>query len=121
MSSATLSPVHFEIVSAKPHLDPCRFRPCKKIRERVFEQESLETLLEEVFIYYNQYRDAMPNAEMFFDLAVCNFLRRMKIAGRNRKGAENFVEYTIKSLAADDEFDLIVNVDLLRGWETLIR
>ena len=63
----------------------------------------------------------MQNAEMFFDLVVCYFLRRMKLADCSRKEAENFVEYIIRNLAADYEFDLIINVDLLREWETLIR
>ena len=56
----------------------------------------------------------MQNAEMFFDLTVCYFLRIMELAGHSHEEAEKFVEYTIRNLAADDEFDLIINVDLLR-------
>ena len=55
------SPVHFEIVSAGPHNDRCRCPSCKMkvpprpptYLKREFEQKSLETLLNEVFINYN--------------------------------------------------------------------
>ena len=65
--------------------------------------------------------EVIDYVEMVFDLAVCYFLRGMELAGRSRQEAENFVENTIRNLAADGDFENIINVDLLREWETLIR
>ena len=122
------SPVHFEIASAGPHHDRCRCPTCKvkvppyppAYLKREFEQKSLETLLEEVFINYNLDWRVKQHAEMFFELAVCYFLRRMELAGRSGQEAENFVQYTVRNLAADDRFENIINIEILREWENLI-
>ena len=42
----------------------------------------------------------------------------MELAGGSRQEAENFVEYTVKNLAADDDLE---NIEILREWENLIR
>ena len=123
------SPVHFEIVSAGPHHDCCRYPSCKvkvppqppTYLKREFEQKSLETPLNEVFIKYNLVWYVKQHTEMFFELAVCYFLRRMKVAGCSGQEAEKFVEYTVRNLTADDDFESIINVEILREWENLIR
>ena len=116
------SAIYSNILSAVAHRENCRHPVCmaRSYLHKIFEKKSLETLLNEVFLYYNVDWDLNPHTEKLFDLAVCHFLKRMQPAGRNRQEAENFVEYTIKSLCKDDGLEDIINVDLLREWETLI-
>ena len=58
---------------------------------------------------------------MLFDLTVCYFLKRMQLASRSRRVAENFVENVVRNSNDEDELDEIVNVNLLRQWENLVR
>ena len=91
------------------------------LQEKEFEQKSLEILLEEVFITYNQDWHTNLQAEMLFDLAMCYFLKRMELAGRSHQKAENFVERVVRNLDDEDDSDEIINVELLRQWENLVR
>ena len=119
MSAET--PVHFNIRAVStPHHFPCICHFCKKTREREFQQKSLVVLLE-VFVYYNQDWETNLQAEMLFDLAVCYFLKRLQLACRSRREAENFVENVVRNSNDEDELDEIINVNLLRPWEYLVR
>ena len=44
----------------------------------------------------------------------------MELAGRSRQEAENFGDYTVRNLTADDDFENI-NVEVLRERENLLR
>ena len=112
--------IDFKIKSVSiPRHFPCICHFCKKTCEREYQQKSLHVLLEEVFIYYKQDWKRNLQAELLIDLAVCYFLKRMQLAGRSHREAENFVETVVRNANNEDELEEIIDIDLLRQWKNL--
>ena len=115
--------IHFEIVASYPAPNPPRGTPtprttCQEIEK--FLAFSLRQLLKTSFINYNFDWRLRPHNEKFYRVAKFCFLRKMEAAGHTYEQAKAFSRAVKYNLAPNDDFDNIINVDILNQWESLL-